>query len=66
MNPNSPNVNNSGKRYPSTGWFAHPVLSVLLGSAFLARQTVGIYGTVFFYFKLLPGNFYDCVHFYCI
>lgn len=36
MNPNSPNVNNSGKRYPSTGWFAHPVLSVLLGVSWLA------------------------------
>ena len=36
MNPNTPPVHHSGKRYPATGWFAHPVLSVLLGLSWLA------------------------------
>lgn len=36
MSPNTPTVRYSGKRHPASGWFAHPVLSVLLGVSWLA------------------------------
>ena len=36
MSPITPTVNKSTKRYPASGWFAHPVLSVLLAASWLA------------------------------
>ncbi|MBT9552436.1 MAG: monovalent cation/H+ antiporter subunit E [Hydrogenophaga sp.] len=36
MKPDSPVARSIGKRHPATGWFAHPVLSVLLASSWLA------------------------------
>ncbi|MFW5332587.1 Na+/H+ antiporter subunit E [Hydrogenophaga sp. ZJX-1] len=36
MSPMTPTVNKSTKRYPASGWFAHPVLSVLLAASWLA------------------------------
>lgn len=36
MKPEVSPTTPSGKRYPASGWFAHPVLSVLLGVSWLA------------------------------